>query len=389
MPQHILTDISRDTWTDRFEQAGKSNSKDSPRPWSIIKSTLRGGRREGVDLIRLDNGRLAVDILATRGMSVWRGQFGDDRLGWDSPVTDGPVHPSFVRPADLGGFGWLEGFDELLVRCGLEHNGPPLAEAPFAHGLHGRIGNIPARRVAVETPESDGGVLAVEGDVDEARLFGPSLRLSTRYETEPGSNRLSVRDTFTNLGNSPARLVALYHWNFGPPYLGKGSRFAAPVAEMAPQTPRAAEGVTGYDVYGPPQPGFAEQVYLFELIGDGPAGRTLVMLRNAAGDKAVVLRYSTAQLPCFSLWKNERGVAEGYVTGLEPATNYPNSRSFEGSHGRYVELPPGATHVTETTLEVLDSADQIVAVEKEIRELASGASSVIHRAPVEPFAPGR
>ena len=50
--------------------------------------------------------------------------------------------------------------------------------------------------------------------------------------------------------------------------------------------------------------------------------------------------YDTTALPCFSLWKNTVGEADGYVTGLEPATNFPNPRSFEESQGRIVPLAP-------------------------------------------------
>ena len=35
------------------------------------------------------------------------------------------------------------------------------------------------------------------------------------------------------------------------------------------------------------------------------------------------------ELPCFTLWKNTAAEADGYVTGLEPGTNFPNLRSFE------------------------------------------------------------
>ena len=45
-------------------------------------------------------------------------------VGWQSPV-DGPVHPQFVPLADPSGLGFLDGFDELIVRCGLESNGAP------------------------------------------------------------------------------------------------------------------------------------------------------------------------------------------------------------------------------------------------------------------------
>ena len=56
------------------------------------------------------------------------------------------------------------------------------------------------------------------------------------------------------------------------------------------------------------------------------------LLRNRAGDKAVALRFARAQLPCFTLWKQTGGRRDGYVTGLEPATNYPNPRPFEQRH---------------------------------------------------------
>ena len=65
-------------------------------------------------------------------------------------VGDGPVHPGLVNLAAGGGLGWLDGFDELMARCGLENNGAPFevrsvgadgAETRVAFGLPGRIAN--------------------------------------------------------------------------------------------------------------------------------------------------------------------------------------------------------------------------------------------------------
>ena len=36
-------------------------------PWSVKKHRLRGGRRDGVDLIVVDNGALRFSIVPTRG----------------------------------------------------------------------------------------------------------------------------------------------------------------------------------------------------------------------------------------------------------------------------------------------------------------------------------
>jgi hypothetical protein len=159
------------------------------------------------------------------------------------------------------------------------------------------------------------------------------------------------------------------------------------VRTLAPRDARAAEGLGRHEVYGGPEPGFAEQVYFLELLGRGGEGRTLAMLRNRAGDKAVVLRFRTDQLPAFTLWKCTRGPNEGYVTGLEPGTNYPNPTPVERARGRVVALAPGQSFVAETTLEVLDTPRTVAAVEEEIRAVQGQAAATIHPAPVEPFTP--
>ena len=195
--------------------------------------------------------------------------------------------------------------------------------------------------------------IVVEGHVEESHLFGPQVRMITRISTAPGSNRLTVRDEFVNLKDQPVDMQVLYHWNFGPPFLGAGSRFR-PRSRPRPRDPRAVEGLAGHDVYGSPEPGSTEQVYFYELHGRGPrTAATLAMLRDPGGDRAVVLRFRRDQLPCFTLWKNTAGRRDGYVTGLEPATNYPNPRPFEKERGRVVTLPVGGRYVTETALEVL------------------------------------
>src|ERR1700722_4263755 len=125
MPTFTLTDVAHDLWVDAFSITAAELGSTSPTPWGVTKRTLRGGRRDGVDLIQVDNGVLSFSVLPTRGMGIWKGQIAGDPLGWESPVRDGPVNPKFVNLMNNGGLGWLEGFDELLVRCGLENNGAP------------------------------------------------------------------------------------------------------------------------------------------------------------------------------------------------------------------------------------------------------------------------
>jgi hypothetical protein len=92
-----------------------------------------------------------------------------------------------------------------------------------------------------------------------------------------------------------------------------------------------------------PLSGFEEQVYFFSPLAD-ENGRSLTVLENAAGTAASAIEFSPSELSCFSLWKNPVAEADGYVVGLEPATNYPNPKSIERKQGRTVWLEPGDSH---------------------------------------------
>ena len=396
MATFVLTDVAHDVWVESFTIDNETLGLPAAGRWGVSKRRLRGGRRDGVDLIEVSNGPLSFSIVPTRGMNLWKGSHLGLRLGWDSPVADGPVNPAFVNLSGLGGLGWLDGFDELLARCGLAWSGAPFevkalkadgSESHTTFGLHGKIANIPASYVALHLSDSPPHEIVIEGHVEESHLFGPHVRMITRISTTPGANHLVVRDEFVNLGDQPMDMQVLYHWNFGPPLLEEGSRFAAPYRAIAPRDPRAVEGLSHHDVYGPPEPGSTEQVYFYELHArTGRGSETLAMLQNPVGDKAVVLRVHKDQLPCFTLWKNTSGRRDGYVTGLEPATNYPNPRPFEKVRNRVVTLPVDGRYTVETTLEVLATKAAVSAALAEIDQLQSQGPPTINPGPREPFA---
>ncbi len=163
-------------------------------------------------------------------------------------MADGPINPAFVNLSGLGGLGWLDGFDELLARCGLAWSGAAFeiktknsdgSESNTTFGLHGKIANTPASYLAVHIAAEPPHEIVIEGHVEESHLFGPQVRMITKISTTPGSNRLVVRDEFVNLKDQPMEMQVLYHWNFGPPLLEEGSRFAAPLRTITPRDPRA------------------------------------------------------------------------------------------------------------------------------------------------------
>ncbi len=358
--------------------------------WSVRSHTLRGGLQEGVQVVEIHNGKLHFAVLPTRGMGIWKAACGDVSLGWDSPVKD-PVNPAHINLEERGGLGWLKGFNEWFVRCGLNSMGAPGIDTVTDYSgnayevhltLHGKIANIPARAVSLEISENS---IILRGEVDESMMFGPALRLNTEMRTELGSGALTIIDTVTNLGHNPQEHQMLYHINYGDALLEKGSRIHAPFKQVAPRDPRSAEGIRTFDSYGAPQAGFVEQAYLYELAAKRGTHETKVMLRNAAGNQASVLSYSLRDFPCFTQWKNTAARADGYVTGLEPATNYPNPRRFEREQGRVLTLRGGESRTTKITVDALDTKKAVAAAGAEIRELQKSAKGIVHPKPLARF----
>jgi len=351
-------------------------------PWSIRKYSLTGGRQDGVDIVELDTGPTTIVAVPTRGMNILSAHTDDATIGWESPVQE-VVHPAYVNVHDRGGTGFLDGFNEMIARCGLENMGAPCEdtiEAPTGEEttvelpLHGRISNIPAVRVWVSVELEEPYRLSVTGELYETRLFGPSYRLTSTLSAIPGQTGFRITDEVQNLSGTASEMELLYHCNFGPPLLEEGSRAIVPVKTMSPRDGRAAEGVEEWNIYGPPTPGFNEQTYYCRLHGDDD-GRTKVGLANANRDLGISLAFSTEQLPAFALWKNTTAERDGYATGLEPGTGYPNTRPFERQKGRVNELGTGETYRADLEINMHQDGTQVKEMMQEIDELTEGRES--------------
>ena len=111
------------------------------------------------------------------------------------------------------------------------------------------------------------------------------------------------------------------------------------------------------------------------------------MLQNKAGDRGVSLTFSTTELPYFTLWKNTTAEADGYTTGMEPATNFPNQRSFETEHNRVITIPPGGNHKMDLTLEIHTTPDAVAQREAAIAKLQAIAPAKVMRQPIPQWCP--
>jgi galactose mutarotase-like enzyme len=381
----VLTDLDHGIYLSDLELGPADFTGDLVQGLRVKKHVLRGGLSDGVDVLELDNGALRLSLLPTRGMGIHRVASGDVELGWRSPVR-GPVHPKFVNLHEGNGIGWLAGFDEWLCRCGLESNGGPEWDAAgrLQYSLHGRIANLPARRLEV-TVDGHTGEMTATGVVEEARLFGRKLRLTSTVRLRIGEPTLHITDVVKNLSSEPTDFELLYHINFGMPFLRPGASLVAPVAQLVPMSSHSATDVANWNEYPDAQPGLPEFVHLFKLAAQDK-GATAVLLK-ATDDRGAVLRYNTNQLPCFTQWKCLQSEADGYVTGLEPGTNYPNVRSYEERQGRTAALEPGQSRTIELSVEVLGSAERVTAVEGEIRAISGDTKPAIFDRPQPGWSP--
>jgi galactose mutarotase-like enzyme len=342
---------------------------DPERPgFEIHRYRLTEGKRAGVELIVVNSHGVSAAICPTRGMSLWRARLDGIDCQWGSPVR-GPIHPNWVPLSEGSGLGWLDGFDELLVRCGLRSFGAPDFDATgkLLYPLHGCIGNLAAENVEIEL-SADGQKLTISGDVYETRFLIHNLRLRVAYEFQLGQPTISVRDQVINEGGAEVDVQLLYHINFGKPLLSKGCKFHTATRQVVARDSRAEKGLMQWRDYLGPTEGYAEQVYFAQPLADSN-GWVSTLLENPSTEQAVAVHYQSESLPYFTLWKNTASEATGYVTGLEPGTGFPNPRSFEENQGRLVKLQPGEFRQFELSIEGISQHRRISELKQQLNNL--------------------
>ncbi len=347
--------------------------------WSVSKKTLIGGLQQGVEILQVDNGNLQFDVVLTRGMSVGPITCGQVRLGWDSPVQE-MVHPMYVNLHDYGGLGWLSGFNESIVRCGVSFAGQPGDDNGTPLTLHGRIANTPASEVEIIIEEQPKHRIRIRGLVSERIFKIGCFDLWTEVSTDIGSNKVRFNDELINQSEYPQEYQIIYHANFGSPILEAAAKFVGPVKEVFPLNDYASQGLSGFDTYLEPTRDYGEQVYCMRMSADNQQ-RTTVMLHNAAGNQGVAMHYDTSTLPAFNLWKNTDTVSDGYVTGLEPATGFPFNRSVERENNRVRRLDPKEAIRFHVDVEVLSNASEVGATRETIESIQGGELPMINADP--------
>ncbi|OLF51173.1 aldose 1-epimerase family protein [Pseudomonas chlororaphis] len=352
----------------------------SATPFSISLRTLHGGRQEGVSIVDIDNGTMKLSVVPTRGMNVLQASVGNVRMGWDSPVKE-VVNPAFIELNGRGGLGWLEGFNELVTRCGYEWVGHPGVDNGELLTLHGRAANIPASKVTLHIDEQPPYAISLRGELKEQAFKKVDFLVATELVTEPGSTRFALNDTLTNNGDYPKEYQALYHSNFSTPFLEEGAKFAAPVKQVSPFNDKAKADLADWQTYRGPTRDYDETVYNLVPYADAQ-GDTLTVLYNKAGSLGVAVGFNTRELPVFSLWKNTDTRGQGYVTGLEPGTSFSYNRRYQRPLGLVPTIDAGQSKQFQIRYSLL--ADK-AAVDKslaDIKQIQNGRQTEVRSIPL-------
>ncbi|GAA1170354.1 aldose 1-epimerase family protein [Pseudonocardia alaniniphila] len=321
---------------------------------------LDDGAERGIRALEFRTGAgLSFDVLVDRAMDLGTAEFRGNGFGWRSAT--GFRHPGLHEYRDDDGLSMMRSFSGLLLTAGLDHTlfsaevdasqyrYPP--RETVWNGLHGRVGNIPARLHGYGERWSDDGecVLWAEGEVRQAAIFGEHLRLTRRIEADVGGTEIRLIDTVRNAGFDPTPHMYLYHVNIGWPFLDEGARCEFPFERTTWQSDSVAEqGVSNIEMPAP-QKGFIEQVYEHELKPDA-AGKVRPRLVNERLGVFFELEFDTAQFPAFFQWLHLREGA--YAIGFEPSTHHVQGEAAARENGSMTFLEPGEERRYETAFRV-------------------------------------
>ncbi|MFC0229366.1 aldose 1-epimerase family protein [Serratia aquatilis] len=335
--------------------------------FSLQQQVLHGGKQEGSKVITLTSEGLTIALSPTRGMDILHVNGSGVRLGWDSPVTD-VVNPAYINLESRNGIGWLDGFNEMMVRCGYEWTGHPGVENGTLYTLHGRAGNTPANKVTVEIAEKAPYEIRIRGLLKENTFKKSNLETWTELSYVPGTQQFKIHDRLTNRADYPRDYQIIYHSNFGKPLLEEGAKFSAPIKEISPFNDYAKSGLQDWHTYKGPTKNYDEMVFNIVPLADSQ-GKTLAMMNNEKGDRGVAIGFDTRQLPVLTLWKNTDTERQGYVTGIEPGTSYAYPVKIEREQGRIKQLQPGQSTDFELTYTLLKNAEQVKEYQNKIKTL--------------------
>ena len=327
----------------------------------IETSVLDNGLGKGTRIAWVNTGGgLRYKVVIDRGLDIVEAFYNEHSLAWLSHA--GVTAP---RPDANRGLEWLYSFaGGLMTTCGLTHVGGPESDEFGERGLHGRISNLPAQVESIVQPDLLMGKLqmSITAVIKQSRVFGPNLELRRTITSTLGEPAVRVHDIVTNVGNTPAPHMILYHCNYGWPLVDERT-------EIICKGEWASRGLDMDNAVFNSKRNFkkcSKPLESHRAGGEGCAfidvkadrkGMCTVGLHNRKLGLALALKYSKKQLPWLSNWQHW-GPGE-YVTALEPGTNPPIGQGNAREQKKLIHIAPKKSRTYDLEMAVLTDKKQI------------------------------
>jgi len=269
----------------------------------------------------------------------------------------GVVAPQYY---DAEGEEWLRSFTGgLFTTCGLRQVGNACIYKGEKHGLHGRISNCPASHVCVwEEMTGEEYVISVKGKISETKACAENLILTREITASAGKNKIVIRDTIENKGNTKQPFMLLYHCNMGFPLINDNAKIIIPNKGISSMYEGRERQMERYQYIGPPVEDITEDVFYFDALSDA-SGFVNVFVINDHNNPQLVMRisYKKEVLNNLAVWK--QCSSGDYAIGIEPCNNDIKGVEYAESHDRLKVLLPGEKVSSEICFEVFEGSNAV------------------------------
>jgi len=248
----------------------------------------------------------------------------------------GIVSPQFCYPADTEFGRYFTG--GMMATCGLQNTGESCEDNARHYPVHGWIGTTPAENSYSKCYwDSEDYMMEIGGVMREGALFNENLMLTRKITSKLGQNDLEINDVLENNCAEEAKIMLLYHFNFGFPFLDEDVKLIFPDNIVSPHTEGARNNLGASEVITAPQDGFSEHVFYRNINGDDNDFVTFRIENSRLGIGAYI-KYEKKNLPVLVQWKSMR--SGDYVLGIEPSNSYINGRKKETENGTIQTMKP-------------------------------------------------
>lgn len=263
-----------------------------------------------------------------------------------------------AKPSSLRSF-----YGGLLTTCGLSFVGNPETDSEEENqelGIHGRIANIPAKRVSIaEGWVEDDYSISLKGTMRETIVFGVNLELTRTITLKLGEKRFFINDRVENLNRiDSSPLVIVDHCNTGFPLLGPSSRLILSSRQTVDSEDSRIIAPDVFTRIDPPGRTAKDDLFIHDPVADKKGFVNLALVNESLGDGlGLYWRYPKTELPILNQWQHF--TAGTYVMGIEPGNCSVMGRKANREADTLQSIAPGEIRSFNMEIGILEGPQEI------------------------------